>query len=181
MFFYGIFNFEKKHPRVLVLTISQQQQLGVTWPGQSRIKRTLSFVFKDPLQPCSVHFGAIPSLLELHFDALHQPYDKSIAGAEGNITSVISVFQFHWLWASYRQITLEKDTTERQIKEAVPSQTASGRPSSKASRRRSNGVVKMPIAERSLSLFSLNDINQHLTGICGISPPQKRVTRESVQ
>lgn len=50
--------------------------------------------------PCSVQFGAIPSLPELHFDALHQPYDKSIAGAEANITSVISVFQFHWLWAS---------------------------------------------------------------------------------
>lgn len=142
---------------------------------------TYSFLCVEGSSATPVHFGALPSLPELHFDALHQPYDKSIAGAEGNITSVISVFQFHWLWASYRQIALEKDGTERQIKEAVPSHTASGRPSSKASRRRSNGVVKMPIAERSLSLFSLNDINQHLTGICGISPPQKRVTRESVQ
>lgn len=150
----------------------------------TRTKQNLTFSFLCLgilCNPCSVHFGAIPSLPELHFDALHQPYDKSIVGAEGNITSVISVFQFHWLWASYRQITLEKDSTQRHIKEAVPSQTASGRPSSKASRRRSNGVVKMPIAERSLSLFSLNDINQHLTSICGISPPQKRVTRESVQ
>lgn len=42
-------------------------------------------------------------------------------------------------------------------------------------------ALKMPIVEQSLSLFSLNDINQHLTGICGISPPQKHVTRESVQ
>lgn len=181
MFFYGIFNFEKSTPGCLFWeSVSSSSWV---WPDPDKAEFNVLFPLCLGIlcNPCSVHFGAIPSLPELHFDALHQPYDKSIVGAEGNITSVISVFQFHWLWASYRQITLEKDSTERDIKEAVPSQTAFGRPSSKALCRRSNGVVKMPIAERSLSLFSLNDINQHLTGICGISPPQKRVTRESVQ
>lgn len=74
----------------------------------------LSLTLKDPLQPRVVHFGAVASLPQLHLDTLLQPGAKSIAGAEGKMTSVIFLF---FNSAGYRHHA-DKSRSKRTIQNA---------------------------------------------------------------
>lgn len=163
-------SFEKK--KVLALKISQQQQqLGVTWPDHSRIS-PLSLTLKAPLQPLVCALQRYCLLPELHFDALHQPGAKSMAGAEGRMTSVLLLFFNSTGYRHHTDKSCSKKTIQNVESKKCP---ASGRGARRALLSGlGTRVIKAPVVEGSLLLFSLNDINQHLTGICGISPPQKR-------
>lgn len=85
MFIYGIFHLKKNAWFKKQSAVSSSSNW--VWPDLTTAELVLFLC-----NPYSVHFSAIASLPELHFDALHQPAAKSIAGAEGRMTAVILLF-----------------------------------------------------------------------------------------